>query len=369
MGQIFKVRFLATGVNSLHILSWFIDNIHIYSHCEAPDNLSATGEYYNSILVDWDPIVSNTWMHWDDGVNYTSVGTIGMIEFDAAVRWTPDQLQSFNGALLTRVAFFPVESIASFNIRVWTGAGAENLVLDQPVANPVLDVWNFIDLETPVPVDINQELWVGYHVNSTWGYPAGCDDGPAIDGYGNMIKYGSWKTLLEMNPDLDYNWNIQAYVTEMPEDTVYYAVYRRDDSGPYFLRSIVDQNYYVDDSVCGMPPFYHSYKVTALHVNNSDTCESGYSNEGSEICEGIQEDETDFDLNIYPNPANELLNIESSEILGVVSLYSYNGRLMFRKEITDRNFILPVKEYPEGVYLLRVETEKEVASRKVILMR
>jgi hypothetical protein len=42
---------------------------------------------------------------------------------------------------------------------------------------------------------------------------------------------------------------------------------------------------------------------------------------------------------------------------------------MFRKEIADRTFILPVKEYPEGVYLLRIETGKGVVSRRVVVMR
>ncbi len=38
------------------------------------------------------------------------------------------------------------------------------------------------------------------------------DDGPAIDGYGNMMNFGGWQTLLQLNPDLDYNWNISAHV-------------------------------------------------------------------------------------------------------------------------------------------------------------
>jgi len=47
----------------------------------------------------------------------------------------------------------------------------------------------------------------------TSGYPAGCDAGPADDGFGNMMYYqGAWSTLIELNPDLDYNWNIQGYV-------------------------------------------------------------------------------------------------------------------------------------------------------------
>ncbi len=47
----------------------------------------------------------------------------------------------------------------------------------------------------------------------TGGYPAGCDAGPAVDGFGNMMYFGgSWTTLTAQNPDLNYNWNIQGYV-------------------------------------------------------------------------------------------------------------------------------------------------------------
>jgi hypothetical protein len=42
-----------------------------------------------------------------------------------------------------------------------------------------------VTLDTPVSIDITKELWVGYSIYD-WGFAA-CDDGPAIDGYGNMI--------------------------------------------------------------------------------------------------------------------------------------------------------------------------------------
>ena len=59
-------------------------------------------------------------------------------------------------------------------------------------------------------IDVAQELWVGYHIHNDTGYPAGVDNGPAIDGYGNWLYWNSWQTLLEVNPDIDYNWSIKA---------------------------------------------------------------------------------------------------------------------------------------------------------------
>ena len=45
MNKVFKVRFHATGVNSINILSWFVDNIHIYRACDAPTELTADSQW------------------------------------------------------------------------------------------------------------------------------------------------------------------------------------------------------------------------------------------------------------------------------------------------------------------------------------
>ncbi|HNR55830.1 MAG TPA: hypothetical protein PKJ19_11735, partial [Flavobacteriales bacterium] len=42
MNKVFKVRFNAVGANSLNILSWFVDNIHIYRACEGVTELTLT---------------------------------------------------------------------------------------------------------------------------------------------------------------------------------------------------------------------------------------------------------------------------------------------------------------------------------------
>ena len=106
LSEIFKIRFNATGENSLYLLSWFIDNVQVYRMCEAPKNLTVYLDFYNwSLDLDWDPpfwIDENQWIHWDNGNNATSIGTDGEAEFDVAARWTPDQLTYYSGARLVR---------------------------------------------------------------------------------------------------------------------------------------------------------------------------------------------------------------------------------------------------------------------------
>jgi hypothetical protein len=65
----------------------------------------------------------------------------------------------------------------------------------------------------PVPFDNSQELWIGFNCNTTSGYPAGCDDGPQVEGWSNMMYWeGEWVTLTSLNPDLIYNWAIKGYI-------------------------------------------------------------------------------------------------------------------------------------------------------------
>jgi hypothetical protein len=239
-------------------------------------------------------------------------------------------------------------------------------VVDQPVPSPIPGQWNTITLTTPLPIDITQELWVGYYIYAETGYPAGVDDGPAIDGYGNMMYYGSWQTLLEINPDLDYNWGISAHINKAAtsDSTDKYAIYRWHDDGPYFLIDYSDTNYYLDDSV---GKWIWCYYVTALNISGTDTCESSSSNEAC-LLVGINEKVPGFSLNIFPIPSQDFIRIESTEEIKIISLYNSFGELILKKKVDDRQFEIPVSDYPAGVYMIRVDTGGRVISKKVMVV-
>ena len=189
MGHIFKVRFSAKGVNSINIVSWFIDNIHVYRDCSPPENLNAHLDE-SGMNLSWDypsgTGFEDQWIHWDDGeVSGNSI--FAGYDWSVAARWTPGQLVDYKGALLTQIGFVPGDGPAIYMVKVWQGELAANLVAEQEVVNPVYGQWNNIILNTPVLIDVTQELWVGYHIHNDTGYPAGVDDGPAIDGYGNWL--------------------------------------------------------------------------------------------------------------------------------------------------------------------------------------
>jgi hypothetical protein len=377
--QVFKIRFLARGENSINILGWFIDNIKVYRTCNPPTDLQLhpNGQLHG-IELTWEKPAGapvNEWIQWDDGVNSgNSIGTGSAVEFDVAQRWEPVQLLDYEGASVTEIAFFPSEPTATYRVRVWFGEGAQNLVADQLVGSPISGQWNYVTLISPPPIDITQELWVGYYVNTTGGYPAGVDNGPAINGYGNMMNFGGWQTLLQINPDLDYNWNIKAHLETInaqkagSRELLKYALYRRDLWNVWFLRAYPEDEYFLDDSALCETSNFHCYKVSAIYASDSDYCESQYSNEDCEICPGVKKGINPFNISIYPNPCNDILKIESSEKLGLISLYNSFGELMLKRKVDENQLEIPVAVYPAGVYMIRVDSGGRVISKKVMVV-
>ncbi len=170
---------------------------------------------FSNVVINWNAPVAGTqgWLNYDSGENNDSIGTGGAADFDVAIRYPASALIDYAGTSLQAVKVWPAQA-GTFSIRVWTGGTPEapaTMVVDQPFT-PVLDQWNTVLLNTPVPITGAEELWFGYRCNVTSGYPAGCDAGPALDGFGNMMYWqGAWTTLLTLAPTLNYNWNIQGY--------------------------------------------------------------------------------------------------------------------------------------------------------------
>lgn len=79
---------------------------------------------------------------------------------------------------------------------------------------------------------------------------------------------------------------------------------------------------------------------------------------------GIIDMLTEEQLNIYPNPAADILNIGTTlEVIGV-AVYDLNGKLIFRKKLTNNQ--LNVSNLMSGIYTLSIECRKGLVNRKFI---
>lgn len=184
-----------------------------------PVHLVANIVNYTSVKLEWEaPASDGEWIHWDDGENSDAVGGENIEIFDAAIRFTTGDLQNYDGKYLTRISAFFVDVDCQIFIRVWQGGNqnyAGNLVREQMVAYPMPNEWNVIELDAPLQIDAQQELWIGYRViNPNGAYPAGTDDGPAIAFQGDMLLYGSDWVSMSSYFGWDINWNIQGFLVD-----------------------------------------------------------------------------------------------------------------------------------------------------------
>jgi hypothetical protein len=75
-------------------------------------------------------------------------------------------------------------------------------------------------------------------------------------------------------------------------------------------------------------------------------------------------------LNIYPNPASDVLTVSSSMRYAVSSIEIFNllGEKIYNTPITDNRLpvTINIADFPSGVYVVRVRMEKGVAVSKFI---
>jgi len=418
--KVFRIRFTAKGVNTLDINNWQIDNINVYRACDPPTDLTAEIEDVNAhgdhIVLNWvapegpGPGLSG-WINWDDGTNVDAIGLTGGGTFLVGVRFTPDQLAEWAGTSLTKLRLFPYGPNGTIVLKVWTGANASQLMLSQPVASYVAGEWNEFALNTPVLVTGTTELWFGYEVtHNATDYVAGVDGGPAVAGYGDMISMdGSvWESMSQAY-QLDYNWNLQGFLESLDGVTqllplnisstydngnaqlvrhnypilptatlpvekildralMYYKIYRENQLiGESVLIDTTSQTTYLDDD----PAISHlgdtyCYNVVAVY----EDCESPFSDQACATIVSSNDPELSA-VNVYPNPSNNVVNIELTNNIGQIVMYNYVGQIVYEQIIAkDKLIQINVRNYDAGAYLIKFITKSgESFSQKIAVTK
>jgi hypothetical protein len=244
---------------------------------------------YTKVYLSWEPPpISSQIIRWDDGINHTGFGLPEGGTFTAKARFTPDQLYSFDNWQLTHIDFFSTSTEATFILKAWVG---ETLMLSQPVPNFVANQWNSILLNKIVNIDKTKDLFIGYEVTYDDGdTPAGCDAGPAVPGYGDLIDDGTLTGL-----GYNYNWNLAAQLSAGGILTEY-NVYHNDVLIETIPTSQLD---YIVDNVM---PGWNEFSIGAVY----DVCISM-----SEICSPTPY----FPAILSVNPSNFIISLVQGEIL------------------------------------------------------
>jgi hypothetical protein len=225
-GQTIQLRwYFKSDADTPNGIGIMIDDVKIYNDIfiAPPENLAATVNG-NNVVLTWSAPGSGGggeegWLNYDGENAGNSIGTNGVADFDVAAKWDPigeHGISPWVGMNITKIKFFPAEptTACTYTLRIWTGA-AGDIAYEQAVPSPTIDAWNEIVLTTPWTIPAQTQIMAGYRCNAQLGYPAGCDEGPQVEGYGNMIRFNNaWTTLTALGATLTYNWNIRIYVQD-----------------------------------------------------------------------------------------------------------------------------------------------------------
>jgi hypothetical protein len=349
---------------------------------------------------------TDEWIHYDDGVNYDAIGLTAGGSFMVAIRFEPSQIAPYAGTVITEVKFFAGSTVVStqFVLKIWKGANASILIYEQPIINPAIGDWSVIALNTPVPVDVTQELWIGYACNNSPAgeYPAGCDAGPAEAGYGDMITLDEllWEPLSGYG--LNYNWNLQAHVVGVDSkvaelvpiaqkplinsvgarpaksgivNTTPEAVDNTVNSRSLMGYNVYRDNVKINDALVLVTQYTdvdlefgtYTYYVTAQYT----FCESEPSNSVVIVdCCGINEFSNSM-IHLYPVPAKDYVNVEVSDDICEFRVLNYIGQVVIEQNVVkEKTFWINTSTLISGTYLIEFMTENgSTTTKRLVIVR
>lgn len=364
----FAVRFEAQGEDSDKLLAWNIDNIRVIRDCPPPENLDISITLMG-VELQWSPPAlphnypEGQWIYWDSGQNESGVGLSAGGTFSVAIRWDVSQLQSYDSLLVYSVRFYPYEDIttAAFELKVWEGHNSPSLIYTQEITDLNPGTWNEVVLDDLLQVDITEDLWVGFTITHDNGEkPMGQDEGPGITGYGDMISLDQkiWESITNYGYQFDKNWNIKVFVFNYSTGSVFYDLYGNDPVLGYEIYnwgSPLEQTH--DTNFLHIPNnnSWQCYQIKACYLD----CESDfiYSDTIHFWIPNIKE-LSSKDINIYPNPCNDILFIDTPKNVKEIIIYNLFGQEMLHQQTDSDKILLKTDKIPNGSYIIKIKSQE-----------
>jgi len=80
------------------------------------------------------------------------------------------------------------------------------------------------------------------------------------------------------------------------------------------------------------------------------------------------------ELNIYPNPANNIIHVEIPNTLRAATLKIFNvtGSLVYNENlesITNNIKSISTEDFAEGIYMIQIESEQDIFIQKLLIKR
>lgn len=81
---------------------------------------------------------------------------------------------------------------------------------------------------------------------------------------------------------------------------------------------------------------------------------------------GIDENISFNNIEVFPNPTNNIITIKSDDYIKECNIASSHGNYINRKDVSGKVYQMDISNFPPGIYLLYIETSKENAIKKIL---
>ena len=74
-----------------------------------------------------------------------------------------------------------------------------------------------------------------------------------------------------------------------------------------------------------------------------------------------------MNINIYPNPVSDYINIKSSLLIDQIHLFDYTGKLILTQQPTDQNEMINVQSLNKGSYIIVLQIDKQEFKQRILI--
>ena len=171
-----------------------------------------------------------------------------------------------------------------------------------------------------------------------------------------IISPGTGPDELRIDAPYRYGTKYKPYVKTCTyrnwiyvEDISWYDTYRD--------RAMYGSYYYIQESDTTAFKAFGICPIQAIIDTSSDSLDSGV----------VSVELLEENIEIYPNPAKDVLNINSAFAIKEVEIYDALNRLIEKRKANKRNIQLNIANYKAGSYIVNIKTAKGSVKKKLIV--
>jgi len=185
--------------------------------------------------------------------------------------------------------------------------------------------------------------------------------------FGEVEDYTVIVSAVQLNPPLNLQYVLDEDDLKLLWDSPStktlqtYNIYYSENMGDFSIVANIDADvleYITEEPGQGI----HRYYVTAVY----DDGESVPSNVIEFVLVGLTDEEF-VDIEVYPNPTFDLLNINSSIDIEQIEVYDFTGKLIKSLSTENKSVQIDVKDIKSGFYLIKIKTSTRILYQRIII--